>query len=254
MEKILMVGVNAVHPPEFLYETAPRPGHCLLIMTNTPARFRVRGEWQVLPPHQAALFDEHSEVCYGAAEGQGEYGNDWMVFTSDETYVRQFPRIGEPFPVSDPDYLHSLLQLLTWEHRRNNYETVISQLMYVLFHQLELEIRNPDQAPYHHELTALRRRVVSLPQEDWTVARMAELVHLSPGYLQTLYKAQFGVSCMEDVIASRIRLAEDYLNHTRMSLAEIANLCGYRSPEHFSRQFHRVNGKTPGAYRQEKQK
>ena len=248
-----MVGVNAVHPEDFLYETPPKPGDYLLIMTNTVARFRVGGEWQVLQPHQAALFDSNSKVAYGGTEGAGEYGNDWIVFTSDESYVRQFPRIGVPFPVSDPEYLHSLFQLLTWEHRRNNYETVISQLMYVLFHQMEMEIRNPDQTPYHHELTALRRRVISLPQEDWTVARMAELVHLSPGYLQTLYKAQFGVSCMEDVIASRIRLAEDYLKHTRMSLAEIATLCGYRSPEHFSRQFHRVNGKTPGTYRQERE-
>ena len=78
---------------------------------------------------------------------------------------------------------------------------------------------------------------------------MAEQLHISVGYLNLLYKRQFGVSCMDDVIESRVRQARDYLSHTQLRIQEIALLCGYNSAEHFSRQFSRQCGMSPGQYR-----
>ena len=248
MEKIHMIGYDAVHPESFVYDMPPGHGDWLLILTHTPAFFEIRGEKKILPPHQAALFSPESAIRYGAAGGA--YGNDWAIFSSDETSVTHFPLIGEPFFVSDAEYCHQLFRLLTWEFRQGNYETVVSQLLSVLFHKLENEIRRPDAEPWAQELNALRRRVMMHPQRDWTIAGMADELHLSAGYLQLLYKNRFGSSCMEDVIQSRIRLARDYLTHTQMSIAEIAGQCGYHSPEHFNRQFRRLVGISPGKYRE----
>ena len=99
------------------------------------------------------------------------------------------------------------------------------------------------------EKAALRRRIMSQPRENWNVSDMAAQLHISAGYLHLLYKRQFGVTCMDDVIASRIRLAKDYLVHTQLRVQEIASMCGYSSAEHFSRQFHRLCGMSPGQYR-----
>jgi AraC-like DNA-binding protein len=90
---------------------------------------------------------------------------------------------------------------------------------------------------------------MSQPGRNWSVSDMAEQLHISVGYLHLLYKRQFGVSCIDDVIESRVRQARDYLSHTQLRIQEIAALCGYNSAEHFSRQFHRQCGMSPGQYR-----
>lgn len=244
-----MIGYDAVHPADFVYDVPERHGYYLLILTHTKARFWTGEASQVYPANHAALFAPDSRIRYGACEGS--YGNDWIIFDSDETYVTQFPLLATPFPVSDPEYCHSLFRLLTWEHMQDSYETVEAQLMSVLFNKLRGDIVHPEEADYRGELLALRRRIINQPGRPWNVAAMAEQLHISAGYLQLLYKRQFGVSCMDDVIASRVRLAKDYLTHTNMRVLEIAAICGYNNPEHFSRQFRRQCGMAPGQFRKE---
>lgn len=247
MNSIHMIGYDAVHPSDFVYDVQQNRGYYLLILTHTPLRFRDEDGERVYPAHHAALFSPASRIHYGAC---GEtYGNDWIIFSSDEAYVTHFPLQNRPFPVMDPEYCHNLFQLLTWEHMQGDYENVTSQLMALLFRKLQAQIDQPGDADYRLELAALRRRIMSQPRENWNVSDMAAQLHISAGYLHLLYKRQFGVTCMDDVIASRIRLAKDYLVHTQLRVQEIASMCGYSSAEHFSRQFHRLCGMSPGQYR-----
>ena len=242
-----MIGYDAVHPADFVYAMPPGHEHYLLILTHTRARFWQGETSQVIPANHAALFGPDSPIHYGACDGS--YGNDWIIFDSDETYVTQFPQMGTPFPVLDPEYCHSLFKLLTWEHMQDSYETVEAQLMAVLMTKLRADLVRPEGEDYRGELLALRRRIVNQPAQSWNVPAMAAQLHISAGYLQLLYKRQFGVSCMDDVIASRVRLAKDYLAHTRLRVQEIAAICGYNNAEHFSRQFRKLTGVTPGEFR-----
>ena len=247
VENIHMIGYDARHSADFIYELSGSQNHYLLILTTTPARFWLDGVPKEFPPHQAALFAPDSKGRYGAC---GDfYGNDWIIFSSDETRVTHFPLLAAPFPVTDPEYCHALFKLLCWEHAQDNYQSVISQLMDVLFHKLRSDLDRTYDDDYHWELQALRREIMSHPRRSWTVEDMAAELHISAGYLQLLYKRQFGVSCIEDVIHNRVRLARDYLTHTRMRVAEIAALCGYNSTEHFSRQFRAVCGMSPAQFR-----
>ena len=247
MEEILGVGYDAVHPADFVYDVQPNHGSFLLILTSTPARFWEGDTSRIVPAHQAALFAPESRILYGACEDQ--YRNDWIIFTSDEANAVRFPLIGEPFPVIDPDYCHNLFQLLTWEHRQRSDGAVISQLLALLLQKFEAELRYADAAHYGRELLALRRDILNHPQRAWRAPDMAEQLHVSTGYFHALYRERFGVTCMDDVISGRCRLAREYLMHTNMNVAEIAALCGYHSTEHFSRQFRRVTGLSPGQYR-----
>ena len=247
MDSIHMIGYDAVHPSDFVYDVPEHHSHYLLILTHTPARFRVSEGERVYPAHHATLFSPEARIHYGACEAT--YSNDWMVFSSDQPYVVHFPMQNRPFPVPDADYCHNLFQLLTWEHMQGSYETVTAQLMALLFQKLRQGLDQYDDADYSLELTALRRRIMSQPSLDWNVSDMAAQLHISAGYLHLLYKRQFGISCMDDVIDGRIRLARDYLSHTRLRVQEIAALCGYNSSEHFSRQFRRQCGMSPGQYR-----
>ena len=118
MEKIHMIGCDAVHPSDFVYDAPPNRGYYLLILTKTPAVFRVGEEEKEYPAHHAALFTPECRIHYRASGEQ--YRNDWMVFWSDELYVTQFPKAGEPFPVRDPVFSHILIhpRTLAMELRR----------------------------------------------------------------------------------------------------------------------------------------
>ena len=69
---------------------------------------------------------------------------------------------------------------------------------------------------------------------------------LSRAYFQRLYKKNFGVSVMADVIAARIALAKKYLASEQNSIAFVADACG---EIYFMQQFKKETGMTPAQYR-----
>lgn len=249
MNQIHFIGYDAIHPANFVFDL-PEGHNCyLLLLTHTPALFEHNGVRKEYAAHQAILYRPHSPIWYAAC--QGAYGNDFLRFSSDESFVTGFPVTEEPFPVSDPEYCHNLFQLLTWEKIQRNQPETVSQLLQVLFSRLYDDVRSRGRTPHSHMLLRLRKEITNRPQNNWRVEDMAQQLHLSQGYLQYLYKKQFGVSCVEDVIRCRLRMAREYLAHTDQSVSQIALLCGYRSTEHFCRQFRRYSGMTPGRYRRQ---
>lgn len=277
MNEIYFVGYDGIHPDDFKYDIPEGfPGY-LLLLTSTPALFQVQGNIREYPAHTAILYPPHHAVWY-AASGTG-YADSWLRFSSDESFVTNFPRKAVPFSVSDPEYCRNLFQLLTWEssplistsrryhntglltserdahlpHRNfdsDQSSLVISQLLRILFRQLSNDVLDSASSPYDCALLALRRRIAANPQLSWNVRDMAAELHISSGYLQILYKKKFGVSCMDDVISLRLCKARDLLTYTTDSISQIAAQCGYNSTEHFCRQFKACTAQTPGRYRE----
>ena len=188
MDSINMIGYDAVHPSDFVYDMPGGHGYYLLILTHTPLRFRDSDGERIYPARHAALFSPDARIHYGACEAT--YSNDWIIFDSDEPYVTQFPLQNRPFPVPDADYCHNLFQLLTWEHMQGGLEAVTAQLMELLFQKLRAGIDLPGDPDFHLELAALRRNILSQPEKNWNVSKMAARLHISAGYLHLLYKRQ----------------------------------------------------------------
>lgn len=84
--------------------------------------------------------------------------------------------------------------------------------------------------------------------EAWTVERMAEEMHMSPSRFYALYKAQFDVSPMNDLIQARIDAAKSALTGQDISISEVAERLGYANATHFSRQFRQRTGISPRGY------
>lgn len=250
MTSIHYVQYDAAHPSYFVYNVPEGLDCWLLVITQTPALFEVRGEIREYPANCAVLYPPFHKIYYRACEGT--YVNDWVRFDATDSYILECPLpLGVPFPVPDPGYCHQLFQLLVSEHlwQSDYYEISVDHLFRVLFNKLYEAAKFEEHAPQYHRLLQLRKELYHNPGHPWTVKAMADYVHLSPGYLQTLYKSTFGISCMEDVIQCRIRLAKEKLVYGPAKVADIAALCGYANIEHFCRQFRQVTGCTPRAYR-----
>lgn len=101
------------------------------------------------------------------------------------------------------------------------------------------------------QLYRLRNDIMTKPQLDWNIADIAKSVGISRSYFQRLYRQQFSVSCMDDIIAARMKKACQLLQYTDMRIQEIAIQCGYRNESHFMRQFKEKSGVTALQYRKE---
>ncbi len=268
MNYIHFTGYDAQHTADFVFDIAEGYDCYLLLITHTPACFCINAAINEYPAHCAMFYPPHTPIWYSACTDY--YSDDWVRFSSDETFVRNFPLTTCPFPISDPEYCHNLMQLLTWEtslrtgtsrtchYARSEEDAVetdandnptISQLLRILFLKLRDDVLHHAASSHDHELLMLRRQISNTPQFPWSVREMAQHLHLSMGHLQLLYKHQFGVSCMDDVIDFRLRKAKDLLAYTEHSITEIAEQCGYKNTEHFCRQFHKNIGISPGKYR-----
>lgn len=99
--------------------------------------------------------------------------------------------------------------------------------------------------PIQHALAHLREHVA----EPVTVPELARLAGLSRSHFTTLFRAATGHSVVEYLRSLRMARARALLITTSLTVAEIAATVGYPDQFYFSRQFHKVNGSSPSAYR-----
>jgi AraC family transcriptional regulator of arabinose operon len=85
--------------------------------------------------------------------------------------------------------------------------------------------------------------------EPITVAELARHADLSPSRFAHLFAEQVGVSPMRYLERQRMRLAEQLLDLTPRTVAEIARTVGYHDPLYFSSRFRAHAGMPPSRYR-----
>lgn len=85
--------------------------------------------------------------------------------------------------------------------------------------------------------------------EDLSVTILANKYYMSVSYFSRLFKKEIGVGCNEYIVQSRIRLAQDLLTTTPMTVSEIAERVGYKDKNYFSLAFRKNTGVPPTEYR-----
>lgn len=251
MIKTIYVEYQAAHSEDFSYHRDDSADEWLLIHTLTPAEVLIDGKWKFYPENQIIIYPPHARADYRACNGP--YKNNWMTFLTDEKYIAQAALpFNVPIQISCADSFHHLFHMLAIEnHFDYEYrEQSIGHLFHLLFDKLSEACHSSTSVQSRENLLTLNLEIQSNPGFQWSVPYMAKRLNISPGYMQSLYRKTFGVSCMEDVFNKRIELAKDYLAHSQYTITQIAELCGYQSSEHFFRQFRRLTSTTPSNYRQ----
>jgi AraC-like DNA-binding protein len=87
----------------------------------------------------------------------------------------------------------------------------------------------------------------------FTIRDLALEFHLSPSYLQRLFKHQTGVCMGEWLNEQRLQRAAHLLANSYMSVKEIAHTIGYEHASSFIRAFERRFTQAPARYRKHSQ-
>ncbi|HPF36742.1 MAG TPA: AraC family transcriptional regulator [Candidatus Krumholzibacteria bacterium] len=97
------------------------------------------------------------------------------------------------------------------------------------------------------------RYVLQNYSENINRDRMAEMVHLSPGYFSNLFRVEVGMSFSDYLIQIRIDNAKRLLRRFDLSVEEVSKQCGFNSLAHFSRTFKDRCGMPPLKFRKSPQ-
>lgn len=254
MFKILRMGCNTTHGNSFSVNRPNGYEWYLLLLVKSPAIFNINGETIYTAANSLIIYDKNYPHEYSASEA--EYKNDWIHFEIDPFFLNQYPiMLNTPLNISNHIYISELIQNMANEFYSNNpfKEQTIEYLMRILFikakEQMETETIKPHRAKIYDQLVKLRSEIYSNPQNNWSVPLMANKLHISCGYLQNIYKNTFFITCMSDVIESRIAYAKELLIETDLPVVEISSLCGYQNDVHFMRQFKSLTTLTPTEFR-----
>lgn len=82
---------------------------------------------------------------------------------------------------------------------------------------------------------------------------IAKAIKRSPSHFARQFRTELGMPPHSFLVNLRIEKAQNLLQHSKTSIAEIAFECGFSHQEHLTRFFQRRLGTTPAAYRRSKQ-
>ena len=95
---------------------------------------------------------------------------------------------------------------------------------------------------------AMNRIAEQFTDPQITVASLSACCGISEVYFRKIFAHRFGVSPKEYIIQRRIEYAKQLLTQGEFDVLEIARLCGYTEPCHFSREFKKRVGVSPKEY------
>ena len=84
-----------------------------------------------------------------------------------------------------------------------------------------------------------------------SVGYLASLCNISDVYFRKIFENKFGTSPKTYIIQRRIEYAKQLLESKQFSITEIALMCGYFEPCHFSREFSKHVGVSPLEYKKQ---
>ncbi len=85
--------------------------------------------------------------------------------------------------------------------------------------------------------------------ENLTVKELSRKFAINSNYLSTLYKAEAGITFVKELTSIRMEKAQQLLQLTGMSIAQIALSVGFEDVHYFHRKFKQMYGITPLEYR-----
>ena len=122
-------------------------------------------------------------------------------------------------------------------------------------HEIIIKIKKEQQRSYMpSKKEMLIKPALDIIKKDFTkndlsVKELSELCGISEAYFRRLFIDKFGITPKDHIINRRIEYAKSLLLSGQFQINEIAEMCGYSEPCHFSREFSRHAGTSPKKYK-----
>jgi len=103
--------------------------------------------------------------------------------------------------------------------------------------------------PVHAAVTSVRRHIRTHLARSLSLRDLAGAANVTPTYLVQLFRRELGTTPIRYLWSQRTQHGIYLLQHTGLSIAEIAERAGFQSPHHFARLVRASTGLPPTAVR-----
>lgn len=104
-------------------------------------------------------------------------------------------------------------------------------------------------AQSHQFVEKIRRFIAENYATPLTREQIAAELGVTPGYVSRIFRQQSGLALWDHVNAYRVARACELLEHSDLTITEVAFTVGFNDPAYFSRVFRKQTGKSPATYR-----
>lgn len=254
---ILCVGWNSIHGDDYGIKREPLPNVYMIILMKSDGILTIGGVEEKIEKDTIIVYDSNTVQEYRSDGSMFIY--DWIMFDieGDEDFFESLEiPFNSPIRYTDAEFFSGVIRNIANEFysvgaKRIKMIDVLMKTLLIKISENSILRENTQQNvdPHYSVLVELREKIYRNPQMKWNVDTMAADVNMSRSYFQHIYRESFGVSCMSDVISGKIEKAKEILSETSFTVSQVAFMCGYDNEEHFMRQFKKLVGVTPTAYR-----
>lgn len=226
-----------------------------LILVQSRARIRMgETEYRVEPNTAFLVKSCLPHAIY--ADGE-EYIDDWIRFSlaqEDHAFLDSLDLSWNvPIPLHD-DIVSKMIaacdEIFQSDLQHKNrilHHNMTAILLYLSEYTHPVSKRK--QNFYDEKLEVIRREIYKNPGNDWSIPQIAGELCVSVSHFQRLYKTRYGISCTQDIFISRMEYAKQLLLETALPAGEIAEMCGFKNYEYFSRTFAKYACVSPARFR-----
>lgn len=207
-----------------------------------------------LEEHSRIHFIKFQQLLFDAAAtrnvlpfSSGQFRTLEFILYSEQQHKQSLIQLN-----SDKVSVFALFNVLVAEasHRRSYADSNITLCLLALFNMVARNILESSyvQAVHPGAITHDVLHYINYHIYDPAklgIEHLAEEFHIEPGYFNTYFKKQYGVTLDQYILTYKIKLADTRLIYTRMSLAEIAAELHFADVNDFSRTYHRIKGTLP---------
>lgn len=137
----------------------------------------------------------------------------------------------------------------TLRHRDVQSDMWMNLLVAELLALLERSGADRTSAILPEALLIAREAMRAQPELPWRAADLSSLTGLSPSQMRRLFRDHLGTSPHQWLVRERLMLAQALLVESAAPIPEIAERCGFCDVYHLGREFKRVVGISPAAWR-----
>lgn len=238
--------------PIFVDRPAGLP-HYLFIHFHDSVEIWLDGAVKTLPAQTLVIWPPRSKHYFGHASRA--WTHSWM-YGSGKKVAAWLVANGlppqQPISFTNGELTDKYLKLLYSElhrHARSD-DLIVESLFSVWMRELAraAQTRALDR-PIPQRLLLARQHLESNLSRRVTLPELAKIAALSVSQFSAVFKAHFGKSPIDYLLALRMRQAVFYLSDLSFNVTEVGRKVGFEDPFYFSKQFKRHFGKSPRHYR-----
>jgi AraC family transcriptional regulator len=107
----------------------------------------------------------------------------------------------------------------------------------------------PHTASSAHRLHHILHLIREHPEQAFSLQGLADEIGLTAAHFCRVFREATGISPHQFILKCRLQRAEHLLNHSKLSIAMVAEASGFHSQSHFTRLFCQKMGKNPSEVR-----